>query len=87
MISHEDDFYLVTSKEYDRDVDILHSVNKSFNASLKRSIEPDSITVYDSLTINTNTRDSKSGLMKTVMKVGELLYVDEIDIALGFDET
>ena len=44
-----EDFYLVTSKDYDRDVDILHSKEKSFNASLKRSIEPNSILIYDSM--------------------------------------
>ena len=49
VINHGDDFYLVTSKDYDRDVDILHSTDKSFNASFKRSIEPNSIHVYDSI--------------------------------------
>jgi len=43
VINHGDDFFLVTSKEYDRDVDILHSVDKTFNASFKRSLEPGSI--------------------------------------------
>jgi hypothetical protein len=42
----------VTSKEYDRDVDILHTVDKTFNASFKRSIEPGSIQVYDSMIVH-----------------------------------
>jgi hypothetical protein len=33
-------FYLVTSKDYDRDIDILSSTDKDFNASIVRSIEP-----------------------------------------------
>ena len=49
VINQGDDFYLVTSKDYDRDVDILHSTDKIFNASFKRPIEPNSIHVYDSI--------------------------------------
>jgi hypothetical protein len=40
VINHNKSFYLVTSKDYDRDIDILHSDDKNFNASLKRCIEP-----------------------------------------------
>jgi hypothetical protein len=87
VINHGDDFFLVTSKEYDRDVDILHSVDKTFNASFKRPIEPDSIHVYDSIVVKEpGNNDSKTGLMKTIMKIGEFLYVDVIDIAIGFKE-
>jgi hypothetical protein len=71
----------VTSKDYDRDVDILHSKDKSFNASLKRSIEPNSIIIYDSLAIQ---KDGNPQLLKTIMKIGEFLYVDVIDIKKGF---
>lgn len=49
VINHGKDFYFVTSKDYDRDIDILHSEEKSFNASFKRSIEPGSLFVYDSI--------------------------------------
>jgi hypothetical protein len=91
VINHGDDFYLVTSKDYDRDIDILHSSEKKFNASFKRSIEPDSLNVYDSIiTTNssedTDTHNSHTGLMKTIVKIGEVLYVDVIDIAKGFKE-
>jgi hypothetical protein len=87
VINHGDDFFLVTSKEYDRDVDILHSFDKTFNASFKRPIEPDSIHVYDSMVVKEpGNNDPNSGLMKTIMKIGEFLYVDVIDIAIGFKE-
>jgi hypothetical protein len=56
VINHGDDFYLVASKDYDRDVDILHSKDKLFNASLKRSIEPNSIIVYDSITVSSENK-------------------------------
>ena len=82
----------MTSKDYDRDIDILHSSEKEFNASFKRSIEPDSLNVYDSI-ITSGTNDhiadhhnSHTGLMKTIIKIGEILYVDIIDIGKGFNE-
>lgn len=40
MINHGDSFYFTTSKEYDRDVDILNSSATNFNASITRSLEP-----------------------------------------------
>lgn len=72
---------MVTSKDYDRDVDILHSKEKSFNASLKRAIEPNSILIYDSMV--QRDKNSDYGYLKTIMKIGEFLYVDVIDIKKG----
>jgi hypothetical protein len=85
VVNHGEDFYLVTSKDYDRDVDILHSKDKSFNASLKRSIEPNSIIVYDSKTVQIKGEEDnlQTGFLKTIMKIGEFLYVDVIDIKKG----
>jgi hypothetical protein len=76
VVNHGDEFFLVCSKNYDRDVDILHSKNQDFNASLKRSIEPGSLTVYDSMITNDVTNDPKKGILKTIMKIGEFLYID-----------
>ena len=84
VINQGDDFYLVTSKDYDRDVDILHSTDKIFNASFKRPIEPNSIHVYDSIITDILHNDDKTGLMKTIMKIGESIYIDTVDIKLGF---
>ena len=83
MVNYGEDFYLVTSKDYDRDVDILHSKDKSFNASLKRSIEPNSIIIYDSITV-AGEESSKAGYLKTIMKIGEFLFIDVIDIQKGY---
>ena len=80
VINRGDDFYLVTSKDYDRDVDILHSSDKLFNASFKRPIEPNSINVYDSIITGGDQNDAKTGLMKTIMKIGEFIYIDTVDI-------
>lgn len=46
-INDKNEFYLVTCKDYDRDIDILHSNNFEFNASIHRKIEPGSLTVFD----------------------------------------
>ena len=40
VIDNGKSFYLVTSKDYDRDIDILSSNEREFNASIIRSIEP-----------------------------------------------
>lgn len=39
-VNRDDQFFLITSKEYDRDIDILHSSEEEFNASIARNIEP-----------------------------------------------
>jgi len=49
VINDEQDFFLVTSKDYDRDVDILHSNYNEFNSSIKRRFEPGMLTLYDSI--------------------------------------
>ena len=87
IINHGDDFFIAATKDYDRDVDILHTRDQKFNASLKRSIQPGSIRIYDSIIVNEVGDNKKTGLLKTVMKVGINIMVDVIDIAIGFDET
>ena len=82
----------MTTKEYDRDIDILHTVHKSFNASFKRSIEPGSIQVYDSMIVHEHGNhqhvshkvNENMGVnkLKTIIKIGEFIYVDVIDIAM-----
>jgi hypothetical protein len=84
VINQGDDFYLVTSKDYDRDIDILHSSCKTFNPSLKREIEPNGINVYDSIITDVDSNNDKTGLIKIIMKVGEFIYIDTVDIQLGF---
>ena len=42
-------FYLITSKDYDRDIDILNSYNQNFNVSEKRSIEPGLFIAFDAV--------------------------------------
>ena len=86
VINHGDDFYLVTSKDYDRDVDILHSTDQVFNASFKRQIEPKSLEVYDSIITDISPNDEQTGLMKTIMKIGESIYIDTVDIKIGFSD-
>jgi len=54
VINHEDGFFLVTSKDYDRDIDILHSDDEDFNVSYLRQLEPGILKVFDSMIL---TRD------------------------------
>jgi hypothetical protein len=44
----EGEFYLITSKDYDRDIDIIGSKNRNFNASFDRHSEPGLFNVFDS---------------------------------------
>ena len=73
----------MTSKDYDRDIDILSSSDRSFNASIVRSIEPGILKVFDSI-IDTNVVESEKGHMKTLILLGEHIYIDTIDIAKSF---
>jgi hypothetical protein len=50
-VNRDDQFFLITSKEYDRDIDILHSTREDFNASIVRSIEPGLLKIQDSIII------------------------------------
>ena len=54
VLNHEDEFFFITSKEYDRDVDILNSKYQKFNASIVRSLEPGQIKVFDAQIRNNN---------------------------------
>ena len=92
-----DDFYLVCSKDYDRDIDILHSGDMSFNGSIKRKFEPGNIKVYDSKLFKNNelkfletgrqfNEESERGLIKIIMKVGEYLYFDTVDLDKCYNE-
>ena len=78
VINHQGSFYLCTSKDYDRDIDILHSEIENFNASFVRSIEPGLLNVYDTIVFNDGT--SEQGYLKTLMKIGDYLYLDTLDI-------
>lgn len=40
-------YYLILTKNYDRDIDILHTENHEYQASVDRSIEPGIFKVFD----------------------------------------
>ena len=75
-----DNFYLVTSKDYDRDIDVLSSNDEKFNISVKRSIEPGTLSVYDSIV----DRNGKNHL-KILSRIGDVLYIDTMDVEKGYD--
>ena len=86
--SSGDSFYMVTSKDYDRDIDILNSADMDFNASISRKIEPGIFRVYDSVLIPPSKEgdpDDK-GQMKILSKLGDYIYLDTIDIAKSYGE-
>ena len=87
-VNRDDQFFLITSKEYDRDIDILHSTREDFNASIVRSIEPGLLKIQDSIIIpdeNEGTHNF-SGEMKVLSKLGDHIYVDTIDLDMCFDD-
>jgi hypothetical protein len=57
VINYDNTFYFASCKDYDRDIDILNSKDETFNASIKRSIEPGLITVFDKEIKNIGGRD------------------------------
>lgn len=81
-IDEEAGFFLVTSKDYDRDIDILSTSDEDFNASIDRSSEPDHLKIYDSLTFE---EDGKSYL-NTLSLIGDQLFSDTIDKSMCKDD-
>ena len=49
IISDKGSFYFLTSKDYDRDIDVFNSEEKDFNASIKRTSEPGILKIFDSI--------------------------------------
>ena len=74
----------MTSKDYDRDIDIFNSEEKDFNASIKRFSEPGILKIFDSF-IDQN-KLSERGHIKVLMQLGETLHLDTIDIDLCYNE-
>lgn len=83
VINHNNSFYFTTSKEYDRDIDILNSADINFNASIERSLEPGQIKVFDA-DIQTCHVRSNEGHLRVLMNQGEFLYLDTIEIDLCY---
>ena len=54
MTNDDQDFYLFTTKDYDRDIDILNTNNYDFNASIPRSSTPGTLIVHDSIIVKEN---------------------------------
>ena len=78
VINFGGSFFLVTSKDYDRDIDILHSEDQNFNASFDRFTEPGLLKVFDSMVIEND--GIQKNIMKILMKVGDFLYLDSLYI-------
>jgi len=76
-------FILVTSKDYDRDIDILSTDDHEFNVSIDRGIEPGGINVYDSILID---KEGSFKQMQTLMLVGSTLYLDDCDLSRNYDD-
>lgn len=75
------EFFLITSKDYDRDIDILHTKDQNFNASFKCSIEPGLLEAYDVMIIED---ENKKKFLRTLIKIGDYLYQHTIDIDKGY---
>jgi hypothetical protein len=56
-VSFDKGFYIVTSKDYDRDIDILNSYDQTFNASIERSLEPKIIKMFDIMLIEPKNKN------------------------------
>ena len=81
IICFEDNFYLITSKDYDRDIDIIHSENEDWNAYFDRCIEPGLLNVFDANVIVDDDDDNGHlNVMQTLMKIGDYLYLDTLDV-------
>lgn len=79
--SEEDGFYIACSKEYDRDIDLLHSKRKEFNVSVKKFLEPGLFACYDMKVVTFHEGDmkGKKGLY-ILCRVGDYLTLEIIDL-------
>ena len=82
----DNSFYFLCTKNYDRDIDILNSRLVDFNASIKRSIEPGLMEVLDMRIYKSIIQkdNSSHGVMKILIRMGEHLYHETVDLARGF---
>lgn len=69
----------MTSKDYDRDIDILKANEPEFNASMKRISEPKLLKVADSLIIEEGDRR----LMKLLTIMDDQIFLDTIDLKIA----
>lgn len=74
--------YLFCSKDYDRDFDIKQTNDSNYQTSIPRYIEPGMFEVQDACLVNLN--DSKHGHLKSLIRVGDNIYMDTVDNNLGF---
>ena len=82
MKNDQKDFYLFTTKDYDRDIDILNSNNDAFSASIDRSSTPGVLKVHDSMIV----LDNGKRLLKFLICLDDKLYMDTIDLERGLDD-
>ena len=66
-------YYLFLTKNYDRDIDILHTLNNEFEASMDRSIEPGIFKVLDQFA-------NSKGQIKALSMLGSRLYIDTVEV-------
>lgn len=72
VINYKNSFYLVTSKDYDRDIDIIHAEHKDENYYFDRFIEPGLLQCYDSNVVeDLNDFNKERNVMQTLMKIGD----------------
>lgn len=83
ILCKDSEFYLVTSKDYDRDIDILHTQSQEFNASIVRAIEPGLLEICD---IMMDEDDESDGNMIIMSKTGDTMFVDTIQIDKCFQD-
>ena len=73
---NEKSFYIACSKDYDRDIDILHSTNQDFNSSVKKFLEPGLFKVYDMKI----TGDKDKQMINILCRVGDYMNFEIIDV-------
>lgn len=76
-----DGFFIACSKEYDRDIDLLHSKRSKFHASVDRHLEPGLFKVYDMQVVTVKEGEDKGKrLLSVLCCVGDYLSLEVIDV-------
>lgn len=78
IVNYNNSFFLITSKDYDRDIDIIHAEYKSCNMHYIRFIEPGLLDVFDSVILKSS--DRVGSVLQTLTKIGDCVYLDSLEI-------
>ena len=82
-VPDEEGFFIACSKDYDRDIDILHSNFEEFSSSVDKALEPDLFQAYDMAIVEHKEKGKTKKLLEILCRVGDYLSLEIIDVEMA----